>query len=320
MFNAMHLLETALLMLAAFLLGASLGAIARLLLRSGKPAPAIVTVTPSEQPVVSPQVAAPLPMATEVVPLVKPDEAPVIPNTPVQVPLAAGPVMAPARVAGQTTHGVLVETAGRPKLKPAVSTQEAPPPRVVTEAIVSALLASALLDRSEPVATPESADPATPATSMEPQADEEAAARRAIEGNWTPRRRAAPPPAVVDPAPSAAVEPIVESPAPEMSQAVVPLPTVEPPLERPGRPWGIEGPRQGTPDNLTNIIGVLPVIETALNKLGIFHFDQVSGLTDENVAWIEEHLGIEGRVGREHWREQARELSQFVAAQKSAAQ
>ena len=54
---------------------------------------------------------------------------------------------------------------------------------------------------------------------------------------------------------------------------------------------------------------MLPVIETALNQAGIYHFDQIAGFTDENVAWLEGHLGIAGRIEREHWREQARELA-----------
>jgi predicted flap endonuclease-1-like 5' DNA nuclease len=62
-------------------------------------------------------------------------------------------------------------------------------------------------------------------------------------------------------------------------------------------------------DNLTNIIGILPIIETALNTAGIYHFDQIAHLTDENVSWLEGHLGIAGRIGREHWREQARDLA-----------
>ena len=83
----------------------------------------------------------------------------------------------------------------------------------------------------------------------------------------------------------------------------------EPVDETPGRPVGVKGPRNGTKDNLTNIIGVLPVIETSLNQAGIYHFDQIAGFSDENVAWLESHLGIAGRIDREHWREQARELA-----------
>jgi predicted flap endonuclease-1-like 5' DNA nuclease len=85
-----------------------------------------------------------------------------------------------------------------------------------------------------------------------------------------------------------------------------------------GRPAGLDGPRDGRKDDLSHIIGVLPVIETALNKLGIYHFDQISELTDENISWIEGHLGVPGRIGRELWREQARELSAVLRPKRAA--
>jgi predicted flap endonuclease-1-like 5' DNA nuclease len=85
-----------------------------------------------------------------------------------------------------------------------------------------------------------------------------------------------------------------------------------------GRPAGLEAPRDGQRDELTHIIGVLPVIETALNQLGIYHFDQVGALTDENIGWIEGHLGVPGRIGRELWREQARELSAVLKPKRAA--
>ena len=132
---------------------------------------------------------------------------------------------------------------------------------------------------------------------------DEAAAMRAIEGTGSTkrrgnRRRTAPPP------------------APEVADVdlMVDMPRSDIRLEN-GRPDGLPGPRNGVKDNLTNIIGVLPIIETSLNGAGVYHFDQVADFTDENVAWLEQHLGISGRVTREHWREQARELA---AASESA--
>ena len=42
-------------------------------------------------------------------------------------------------------------------------------------------------------------------------------------------------------------------------------------------------------------------------------------LQSENAGWIENHLGIPQRIGREHWREQARELALATAGTKKAA-
>ena len=89
-------------------------------------------------------------------------------------------------------------------------------------------------------------------------------------------------------------------------------------LPDPNKPVGIPAPRNGQPDALTNVIGILPIIETALNTLGIYHFDQVADLTDKQIAWLEAHLGIDGRIGREHWREQAVELAALTRVKVAA--
>lgn len=138
----------------------------------------------------------------------------------------------------------------------------------------------------------------------EPSAeDDEAAAMRAIEGNWSPRRSASPR--------------TRKAALPEMAaDEAIPAAVV---AEPPGKPVGIAAPRLGVKDDLTHVIGILPIIETALNTLGLYHFDQVAELTDENAGWIESHLGIAGRIGREHWREQARELAAATAGTKKVA-
>lgn len=105
----------------------------------------------------------------------------------------------------------------------------------------------------------------------------------------------------------------------EQADEVEPLaarvePRIEPGIpEQQDQPQGIGAPRHGMRDDLTQIVGVLPVVETALNRIGVYHFDQVAEWTDGNAAWVETHLGIGGRVDREHWREQARELAMIAA-------
>ncbi len=90
------------------------------------------------------------------------------------------------------------------------------------------------------------------------------------------------------------------------------------PAGQPGveQPPGVGAPRHGMRDDLTQIVGVLPVVETTLNRLGIYHFDQVAEWTDAHAGWVESHLGIAGRVDREHWREQARELAAIAAGKR----
>lgn len=144
--------------------------------------------------------------------------------------------------------------------------------------------------------------------------DDEGAAMRAIEGNWSPRRSASPR-ALKAALPEVAAEAAIAASATQAANQA----TAAEPEEAPGRPAGIPAPRLGVKDDLTHVIGILPIIETALNNLGLYHFDQIAELSDENAGWIENHLGIAGRIGREHWREQARELALAMAGTKKAA-
>lgn len=75
------------------------------------------------------------------------------------------------------------------------------------------------------------------------------------------------------------------------------------------RPAALAAPRDGVKDDLKQIKGIGPRIEASLNELGIFHFSQIARWSNKNVAWVDEHLAIKGRIDRENWIEQARALS-----------
>ncbi|QFT59976.1 50S ribosomal protein L21 [Sulfitobacter sp. THAF37] len=62
-------------------------------------------------------------------------------------------------------------------------------------------------------------------------------------------------------------------------------------------------------DDLTQISGVGPVIVEKLNGEGITTFAQIAAWTDADVEAIEEKLSFKGRVGREDWIAQAKELA-----------
>jgi len=62
-------------------------------------------------------------------------------------------------------------------------------------------------------------------------------------------------------------------------------------------------------DNLTLIKGVGPVLEERLNKLGVYHFDQIASWTNEQQKWVDEKMAFPGRIGREDWVQQAKTLS-----------
>ncbi len=62
-------------------------------------------------------------------------------------------------------------------------------------------------------------------------------------------------------------------------------------------------------DDLTKISGVGPVIVEKLHSEGVTTFAQIAAWTDADVEAIEEKLSFKGRVGREDWIAQAKDLA-----------
>ena len=62
-------------------------------------------------------------------------------------------------------------------------------------------------------------------------------------------------------------------------------------------------------DDLSTISGVGPVIVKKLHAEGVTTFAQIAAWTDADVEAIEEKLSFKGRVGREDWIAQAKELA-----------
>jgi large subunit ribosomal protein L21 len=65
---------------------------------------------------------------------------------------------------------------------------------------------------------------------------------------------------------------------------------------------------EGKADDLSLIGGVGPKLNEKLRSYGIFHFWQIAGMNDADVAAVEAGLAFKGRIRREEWIEQAREL------------
>lgn len=74
------------------------------------------------------------------------------------------------------------------------------------------------------------------------------------------------------------------------------------------RPRALPVP-DGKADDLTRIKGIGPKLSKRLNEVGIFHFKQIAGWSDEEASWVDDHLSYKGRVAREAWVSQARILS-----------
>lgn len=64
----------------------------------------------------------------------------------------------------------------------------------------------------------------------------------------------------------------------------------------------------GEPDDLKKILGIGPVLEEKLNEMGIYHYRQIAEFSDTDIANINTHLNFPGRIERDEWIPQAKEL------------
>ncbi len=76
------------------------------------------------------------------------------------------------------------------------------------------------------------------------------------------------------------------------------------------RPAALAAARAGGADDLKKIKGIGPKMEQLCNSLGFYHFDQIAAWTAPEVAWVDANLeGFKGRVTRDEWVAQARQLA-----------
>jgi NADH-quinone oxidoreductase subunit E len=76
-----------------------------------------------------------------------------------------------------------------------------------------------------------------------------------------------------------------------------------------GRPELLKKP-QGRADDLKLIWGVGPALEKLLNKLGVWHFDQMANWSAKELAWVDDKLeGFKGRAKRDEWIKQSKKLA-----------
>jgi len=75
-----------------------------------------------------------------------------------------------------------------------------------------------------------------------------------------------------------------------------------------GKPSTLSAPRSGKKDDLKKIKGVGPKLETTLNKLGIYHFDQIASWKTDEIEWVDNYLSFKGRIERDDWISQAKKF------------
>ncbi len=75
-------------------------------------------------------------------------------------------------------------------------------------------------------------------------------------------------------------------------------------------PTRLKAPRKGRADDLKVIAGIGPSLEKLVNGLGFYHFDQIAGWSDADVALVDAEMKtFKGRVSRDKWVVQARILA-----------
>jgi predicted flap endonuclease-1-like 5' DNA nuclease len=75
----------------------------------------------------------------------------------------------------------------------------------------------------------------------------------------------------------------------------------------PEGPLRLSAPRKGKADDLKEIEGIGPALEKLCHSLGFYHFDQISGWSDADVAWVDANMKtFKGRIARDKWIAQAK--------------
>lgn len=105
-----------------------------------------------------------------------------------------------------------------------------------------------------------------------------------------------------------AVSAPVGAPAPAATPApAAAFVSTAPAAASPEGPAKLSGPRGGMADDLKEIEGIGPAMEKLVNEMGFFHFDQIAGWSEADVAWVDANLkGFKGRVTRDRWVAQAK--------------
>ncbi len=140
--------------------------------------------------------------------------------------------------------------------------------------------------------------------------------KNAVSGKATPpkaaatgkpanqQKKAAKPAAEKAPA-KAAAKPAAKKAKSEKADAATPAAT-----GTPKKPRTMKAPRKAGADDLKQLKGVGPKLESTLNDLGFWHFDQIAQWGADEIAWVDDNLSFKGRIERDGWIEQAKTLAE----------
>ena len=118
------------------------------------------------------------------------------------------------------------------------------------------------------------------------------------------QKKAAKPAAEKAPA-KAAAKPAAKKAKSDKAEAVTPAAT-----GTPKKPRTMKAPRKAGADDLKQLKGVGPKLESTLNDLGFWHFDQIANWGADEIEWVDDNLSFKGRIERDGWIEQAKILAE----------
>ncbi len=82
---------------------------------------------------------------------------------------------------------------------------------------------------------------------------------------------------------------------------------------------GFKKPK-GEPDDMTQIKGIKPDLQGRLKQLNLYKIEQVAALSDEDIANLDETLGLKGAIEKQDWIGQAQRLQAELTAEEVPAE
>ncbi len=98
----------------------------------------------------------------------------------------------------------------------------------------------------------------------------------------------------------------IEQPMQEEALEAAPTAPVE--FEAPAEQFELLSAPRGAPDDMSKLNGIGPQVVQKLNDAGIFHYWQLAAMKPEDATALDRDLKLNGRLDREGWINQAREL------------
>ena len=98
------------------------------------------------------------------------------------------------------------------------------------------------------------------------------------------------------------------APAPEREPEPEPSPKTDTPAPE-TEPKPNIAAAVGEPDDLMRIKGIGPKLSAMCHSLGVRRFDQIAAWSDADIAEVDRHLKVKGRIVRDRWVDQAKLLA-----------